>query len=80
MVLMKQNAGDRGIRDAKKLFDSSIDKDYYKPIRTNNAFNSNYIEYESKGVKNKTLSIIEYLIMIRRYLGDIIKNYKTQGH
>ena len=32
----------------KKLFDLSIDEDYYKPRKTNDPFNSNYIEYESK--------------------------------
>ena len=42
-------------------------------------FNSNYIEYESKGDKNKTLSIKEYLNMIRPYLRDIINDHKTQG-
>ena len=41
----------------KNLFHSSIDEDYYKPIKTNDAFNSNYIEYESKEDKKKTLSI-----------------------
>ena len=41
----------------KNLFDLLIDDDYYKPIKTNDAFSSNYIEYESKGNKNKTLSI-----------------------
>ena len=51
----------RGIRDVKNLFDLSIDEDYYKPIRTIDNFNSNYIEYEMKGDKNKTLSIKEYL-------------------
>ena len=69
----------RGIRDVKNLFDLSIDEDYYKPIKTNDAFNSNYIEYESKGDKNKTLSIKEYLNMIRPYLRDIINDHKTQG-
>ena len=29
------------------------DEDYYKPISTKSAFNGNYIEYESKGDKNK---------------------------
>ena len=43
----------RGIRDVKNLFDLSIDEYYYKPIKTNDAFNSNYNEYESKGDKNK---------------------------
>ena len=44
-------------RDIKNLFDLSIDEYYYKPIKTNDAFNSNYIEYENKGDKKKTLSI-----------------------
>ena len=69
----------RGIRDIKKLFYLSTDEDYYKPIKTNDAFDSNYIEYESKGDKNKTLSIKEYLNMIRPYLRDIINDQKTQG-
>ena len=34
----------------------SIDENYYKPIRTKSAFNSNYIEYENKGDKDKNLS------------------------
>ena len=57
----------------------SIDEDYYKPIKSNYAFNSNYIEYESKRDKKKTLSIKEYLNMIRPFLRDIINNKKTQG-
>ena len=39
---------------SKKFIDLSID-DYYKQIITNNAFNNNYIEYESKGDENKIL-------------------------
>ena len=66
-------------RYVRNLLNLSIDEDYYKPIKSNDAFNSNYIEYESKGNKDKTLSIKEYLDMIRPYLGDIINNYKTQG-
>ena len=69
----------KGIRDVKNLFDLSIDEDYYKPIKTNDAFNSNYIEYESKGDKKKTLSIKKYFNMIRSYLRDIINDHKTQG-
>ena len=61
------------------MFDLSIDEDYYKPLKTNNAFNSNYIEYESKGDKNKTLSIKEHLNMVRLYVRDIINDHhKTQ--
>ena len=41
--------------DVRNLFDLSIDEDYYKPIRTNDAFNGIHTEYESKGDKDKTL-------------------------
>ena len=68
----------KGIRDVGKIFDLSIDEDYYKPIIINDAFNSNYVEYKSKGDKDKILSIKEYIDMIRSYLSDIINNHKTQ--
>ena len=55
-----------------RKIDLSIDEDYYKPIRTSSAFNCNYIEYESKGGKDKVLSTKEYLIVTRPYLSDII--------
>ena len=42
------------------------------------AFNSHYIEYESKEDKDKILSIKELLDMIRPYLSNIINNHKTQ--
>ena len=61
------------------LFDLSFDEDYYKPIITNDAFNSNYNEYESKGDKDKISSMKKYLNMIRPYLGDIINDHKLQG-
>ena len=68
-----------GIRDVKNLFDLSIDEDYYKPIISKSAFNNNYIQYESKGNKDKILTISEYLDMIRPYLNDIINDHKNQG-
>ena len=66
-----------GIRDIGNLFAQSIDEDYYKPIKTKSAFNGNYIEYESKGDKNKNLFLKKYLSMIRLYLSDIINDHKT---
>ena len=62
------------------MFNQSIDEDYYKPIETTtNGFDNknNYIEYESKGDKDKTLLPIEYLDMIKPYLTDMINNHKT---
>ena len=56
-----------------------IDEDYYKAMITNNAFINNCIQYESKGNKDKTLTVNEYLDMIIPYLSDIIIDCKTQG-
>ena len=66
------------LRNMKDLFELSIDEDYYKPIITKDAFNGNYIQYESKGDKVKNLSIKKYLDMIKPYLSDVINDYKTQ--
>ena len=55
------------------------EKDYYKPIRSSIVFSSNYIEYKSNGDKVKSLSIKEYLNIIKPYLSYIINDYKTQG-
>ena len=41
-----------------------------------NFWSNNYIEYESDGDRNKTLSVEEYLNKIRPYLEDIINNFK----
>ena len=68
----------RGIKDISDLFDFSISEDYYKPIIVKTAFNDNYIQYESKGDKDKILTISEYLDMIRPYLVNIINDHKTQ--
>ena len=48
----------------------------YKPIKTMDAFKGNYIEYESKGDKDKKLSLKEYLYMIIPYLRDMINTHK----
>ena len=63
------------LRDIRTLYES--EEDYYKPVGTRNAFNSNYIEYESNIDKVKLLSVKEYLDMIGQYLSDIINDYKV---
>ena len=40
-------------------------------------FYNNYIEYESRGDKDKTLSVRKYLFMIIQYLRDMINSYKA---
>ena len=69
---------DNVLRDIRTLFESDEDH-YYKPIRTNNAFSNNYIEYESSNDKNKSFSVKEYLNMIRPYLSHVINGLKAQG-
>ena len=45
-----------------------IKKNCYRPIETKSSFDNNYIEYESKGGKNKNLSPEDYLDIIRPFL------------
>ena len=69
----------RGIKDVKDLFGLSVGEDYYKPIITKGSFNNNYIPYESRGDKDKILTVNEYLDIIRPYLVDIINDHKIQS-
>ena len=54
---------DRILRDIKNLFDHKEEQEenYYKPLRVNNFWSNNYIEYESNGDRSKTLSVEESL-------------------
>ena len=79
----------RGIRDVGDLFNEiafnqSIYEDYYKPITTKSAFNGSYIKYESKGDKDKNVSLKRYLYIIIPYLSDVINDHETpkklRGH
>ena len=45
-----------GIRDIENVFDN-IDDDYYKPILVKSSLNESYKYYESRGDKDKKLSI-----------------------
>ena len=69
---------DKIIRDIRFLLETE-EGDYYEPIRTCNAFDDNFIEHESKGDKNKIVSIEEYLNGIKRYLSKMINDHKIQG-
>ena len=53
------------------------EENYYKPVRVNNFWNNNYIEYKSNWDRNKTLSVEEYLDKIRPHSKDIINDLKT---
>ena len=65
-----------GMRDIENLFDN-IDDDYYKPILVKSSFDENNKYYESRGDKDKKLSIEQYLDMIKPYLSDLINENKA---
>ena len=59
----------KGIRQIENLF-HKINENYYKPIKTDGAFNENYMEYESRGDKDRNLSLEDYLNIIKPFLKD----------
>ena len=66
-----------GIRDIENLFDADNNEDYYKPILVKSSFKENYKYYESRGDKDKKLSVKQYLYKIMPYLSDLINDHKT---
>ena len=64
------------LRDRRNLFENEEEEKYYKPVRATIFWSNNYIEYESNGDRNETLSVEEYLNEIRPYLKDILNNLK----
>ena len=48
------------LRDNKYLFEHE-EKHYYKQVRESHFWNNNFIEHESNGDGNKTLSVEKYL-------------------
>ena len=66
-----------GIRDIENLFGNvDVDDDnYYKSILVKSSFKNNYKYYESRGDKDKKLSVKQYLYKIIPYLSDTI-NYR----
>ena len=67
----------RGIKNIEDLFRISIHKDYYKPKLTKSGYNSNYVQYESKG--DKILALSEYFTVTEKYLRELIEEYKLKG-
>ena len=65
-----------GIKDIKNLFDKVSEEDYYKPILVKISFNGNYKYYESKGDKEKRLSVRQYLNKITPHLYDFINDHR----
>ena len=59
------------------MFDEIDENNYYKPILVKGFHKDCYKEYESRGDKNKSLSIEEYLNNIIPYLKELINNHRA---
>ena len=66
-----------GVKNVRDLFKLSVNEDYYKPKLTKSGYDNNYTQYESKG--DRILSIQEYLALIKKYLRELINQYKNEG-
>ena len=59
------------------MFKLSVNEDYYKPKLTKSGYDNNYTQYESKA--DRILSIQEYPALIKKYLRELINQYKNEG-
>ena len=69
----------KGISNLEYLLEeiNENDEDYYRPILVNSSFKENYKKYESRGDKDKNLSVEQYLNTIMPYLKELIDNHKA---
>ena len=54
----------KGIEDRKLIDIKDVFEDYYKPVKVNNFWSKNYIEFKSNDNRDKTLSIENILIKL----------------
>ena len=54
-------------------------KDVYKPIKISGAFSDNFVEYQSNGNRDRSISIARYLNNIREHLKRLIEDKKKSG-
>ena len=66
-----------GIRDIENLFDGVSEEEYYyKPMLVKSYFKGNYKYYESRGDKEKRLSVRQYFSKIAPHLYDLINDHR----
>ena len=70
-----------GIKELENLFGGpDNDDNYYKPVLVKTSFKDGYKYYESRGDRDKKLSVKQYLYMIMPYLSDLINDHKNIGN
>ena len=66
------------IKKLESLFgDTDNDDNYYKPVLVKTSFKDGYKCYESRGDRDKKLSVKQYLYMIMPYLNDLINDHRA---
>ena len=73
IINLDKNEDFIGLENVKDLY-SILN---YKPILIKTGFENNYLEYGSEG--SDSLSLIEYLDLIKPYLEDLINEMKNKG-
>ena len=73
----RDDLGYFGITDIENLIGDVDVDDYYKPILVKSSFKKNYKFYESRGDKDKKLSVKQYFYMIIPYLRDLINDCRA---
>ena len=73
IINLDKNEDFVGLENVKDLY-SILN---YKPILIKTGFDNNYLEYGSEG--SDSLSLIEYLDLIKPYLEDLINEMKNKG-
>ena len=73
----RDDLGYIGITDIEILLGEISEEDYYKPIFVKSSFNGNYKYYESRGDKEKRLSVRQYLNKITSHLYDLINDHRN---
>ena len=67
-----------GIKELENLFgDTDNDDNYYKPVLVKTSFKDGYKYYESRGDRDKKLSVKQYLYMIMPYFSDLINDHRA---
>ena len=66
-----------GITDTENLIDDVDVDDYYKPIFVKSSLKKNYKFCESRGDKDKKLSVKQYFYMIIPHLRDLINDHRA---
>ena len=67
-----------GIKELENLFGGTDNNDnYYKPVLVKTSFKDGYKYYESRGDRDKKLSVKQYFYMIMPHLSDLVNDHKA---